>query len=113
MMNWFDSVISSVTLSNENQLPDRIQLYQNYPNPFNSETMIHYELPSPARVSLKVYNLVGQEIKTLIDESQSAGDQKAIWNGRDNAGNQMPSGIYFVKLNTTYFSQTQKMILLQ
>ncbi|MEJ2104623.1 MAG: FlgD immunoglobulin-like domain containing protein [Ignavibacteriaceae bacterium] len=88
-------------------------LFQNYPNPFNPSTIIAYQLASESEVSLTVYNLAGQEIRTLVNERQSAGPQQVVWDGKDLHGNQVASGIYLYRLKTENNIQTRKMILMK
>jgi len=88
-------------------------LYYNYPNPFNPSTTIKYSLPTTEQVSLKIYNILGQEVITLVDELQDAGYKQAVWNAKDVYGNQVASGIYIYRLQTDKFVQSKKMILLK
>ena len=81
-------------------------LAQNYPNPFNSSTIIYYTLPTDARVTIKVYNLVGGEIKTLIDQMQFAGENSLTWDGTNHFGQTVSSGVYFYR-----FEADGKMIM--
>ena len=78
--------------------PDDFGINQNYPNPFNPSTRIPYVLPAPGGVSLKVYNLLGQEVRVLVDEPQGAGIYTKTWDGRDDMGRRVPSGSYFLRL---------------
>ncbi len=96
-------------------LPTSIGLAQNYPNPFNPETSIAYQLPKDAHVSLQIYNLTGQVVATLVNGKKSAGHHNALWNGRDEAGRQLPSGVYFYRLlvNKGEWAQVKKMTLLK
>jgi flagellar hook assembly protein FlgD len=94
-------------------LPETFSLSQNYPNPFNPETMIKYALPEDCHVELILFNILGQKVVTLIDEYQSAGFKFVRWNGRDDEGNEMSSGLYFYKIKTAKYSETKKMILLR
>lgn len=94
-------------------VPQNITLYQNYPNPFNPSTSITYVLPTSSTVTLKVYNLLGQEVKTLVDEHQSAGTKSVVWNGRDNSGCLASSGIYIYTLQAGNAVQSQKMLLVR
>ncbi len=89
-------------------IPKAFTLSQNYPNPFNPQTTIRYALPEDAQVSLVVYNVTGQKIKTLVDEEQEAGYHECVWDGKDVA-----SGIYFYRLDAGGFVETRKMILLK
>ncbi len=95
------------------QTPKEFSLYQNYPNPFNPETVIAYELKGTAFVILKLYDLMGKEVITLVDEKQTEGRYEVVWNGRNKYGKEVSSGIYFYRLKTDAFSQTRKMILIR
>ncbi len=79
-------------------LPQEVGITANYPNPFNLETTIEYTLPQTTRVRLVVFNLLGQTVKILVDEVTEAGVKKAMWNGTDNEGKEVGSGIYFIQL---------------
>jgi predicted outer membrane repeat protein len=94
------------------QTPE-IFLHQNYPNPFNPTTTINYSLKENSKVSLNIYNIKGQKVKTLVNELLLSGKHSIIWNGRDSNGNRVGSGIYFYKLKTDNFEKTRKMILLR
>ena len=85
----------------------------NFPNPFNPETTINYYLKENSKVSLKIYNIKGQLVKTLLDDIKPAGDHSVIWDGSDSNGNRVGSAIYFYKLKTDNFKKTKKMILLK
>lgn len=95
-------------------IPKEYRLFQNYPNPFNPTTDIRYQIPddrSPAHTTLKIFNLLGQEVRTLVDEVKDAGYYSVTWDGRDNLGNDVPSGVYFYRLTAGDFMKTRKMIL--
>jgi hypothetical protein len=97
-------------------LPQTVTTYslqQNYPNPFNPSTTIKYSLPTAERVSLKIYNILGQEVVTLVDELQDAGYKQTTWDAKDLYGNQVVSGIYIYRLQSDNFVQSKKMILLK
>ena len=94
-------------------LPQQFALHPNYPNPFNPTTTIGYSLPKPAWVSLKVYNLLGQEILSLVDDWMDMDRHEIVWSGRDQAGRSVASGIYFAVLQTKGHISTQKMVLLK
>jgi uncharacterized protein (DUF362 family) len=98
-------IISDITLA-QNYIPNRFILFQNYPNPFNSSTTFRYFLPQPGKVTLKVYNTIGQLIKTLVNNYVHAGEHQLNWNA-DN----LPSGMYFYNLRFNQFSETRKLIL--
>ncbi|MCB0291781.1 MAG: T9SS type A sorting domain-containing protein, partial [Calditrichaeota bacterium] len=93
-------------------IPERYELLQNYPNPFNPSTLIRYQLPAAGEVELAVYNLIGQRIKTLVQQHQGAGGYAVQWDGTDDAGRPVASGIYFYRLSAgKHFVQTRKMLL--
>lgn len=99
--------------------PTLFQLCQNYPNPFNSTTHIRYTIPDrdregrPHRTTLKVYNVLGQEVRTLVDGVERAGIHQVIWDGRDNRGREVSSGVYLYRLKMGHISQTRKLVLLR
>ena len=95
------------------QLPEEFALSQNYPNPFNPSTTIEYALPLPARVSLRVYNLLGREIAALVNDWQDIGYYEIVWQGRDQAGRSVASGVYFAVLQADGHLLTRKMLLLK
>ena len=88
-------------------------LNQNYPNPFNPNTTLAYSIPQDTKVELKIYNIKGQKVKTLVNEILPAGEHTIIWNGRDSNGKPVGSGIYFYKLKAGDFQRVRKMILLK
>jgi hypothetical protein len=94
-------------------LPTDFNLSQNFPNPFNPTTMIEFNLPMSSHVTLSIFNVLGQRVKTLVDESVSAGNKRVMWDGTDAAGRTMQSGIYFYRISAADFSQTRKMMLLK
>ena len=94
-------------------IPTEFNLYQNYPNPYNSATRIEYDLPISSMVTLKIYNLLGQEVACLKDEMQNAGHYSLIWYSYNNQNNALSSGIYFYILETQEFKKIKKMILLK
>jgi flagellar hook assembly protein FlgD len=90
------------------------RLEQNYPNPFNPQTTIAFSLKQRGRVRVDVYNVAGQLVKTLLNESRAAGSYTDVrWDGRDARSQTVASGVYFYKLVTDGFSQTRKMVLLK
>ena len=93
------------------------QLYSNYPNPFNQETTISYRLSSSSHVRLTIYNIKGQLIRTLVDESQEPGFYRVMWNGKNQLGISESSGIYFyrldVKFKTGALSEINKMAFIK
>jgi hypothetical protein len=85
----------------------------NYPNPFNPETTIHFELPASQEVELAIYNIKGQIVRTLLNDHLTAGSHHIVWNGRDDRGNSLSSGIYFYSLKSAQKTKTNKMLLLK
>ena len=94
-------------------VPDRFALSQNYPNPFNPRTHICYQLPRAGQGTLMVYNVMGQAVCCLVDGSQGAGEHEVTWDGLDDAGRAVASGIYFYQLTAGQFVETKKMLLLK
>jgi len=90
-----------------------VSLSHNYPNPFNPSTTFKYSISKKQKVTLIIYNNLGQKIKTLVNDSKIAGHYFVEWNGRNKANIQVPSGIYFYRLTTGKFSQTKKMVLMK
>ena len=78
--------------------PDDFVLWQNYPNPFNSSTVIRFELKNAQQIRLAIYNMLGQEVRSLDEGLKSAGNHQVIWDGKDNYGMDLPSGLYFCRL---------------
>lgn len=97
----------------EQAIPKEFSLSQNYPNPFNPTTTISYALPQNAQVKLSVYNILGQKVRTLVDEYQSAGYKQVTWNGQNDQGSEVSSGIYFYKIQADSYTKTAKMSMLK
>jgi hypothetical protein len=102
-------------------IPEDFALFQNYPNPFNPETEIRFQLPKAGHVVMKIYNLLGEEIRTLVDEQREAGYHTVRWDGKDKNGKPVASGVYLYQLRASDtstglrqgFSQVKKMSLLR
>ncbi len=93
--------------------PDRFNLERNYPNPFNGSTVINYSLAETGRVRLRIYDLRGRIVRTLIDEMSQAGNYQAVWDGRDQAAGSLASGTYIYRLDQGNNYIIRKMVLLQ
>ncbi|MFQ5708977.1 MAG: malectin domain-containing carbohydrate-binding protein [bacterium] len=104
---------SETQLIQTSAVPDKFELSQNYPNPFNPETTIRYSVHTGMHVTLQIYNLLGQVVRTLVDAQHEAGVFSVVWNGQDGAGNKVTSGVYIYQLKGEGFVETRKMILLQ
>ncbi len=89
------------------------ELFQNYPNPFNPSTVIKFDLPRSEKVSLKIYDVTGREVATLIDDELSVGHHIVQWNGKNTAQQPVASGIYYYRLQTQNFTKTNKMVLIK
>jgi|GEM_PF-3143890 len=100
-------------LANKNEVPSKFTLEQNYPNPFNPETVINYQLAAASTVTLLIYNLRGQKIRTLIDEEKAAGSYSVQWNGKDDSGFAVASGIYVYLITAGEFRDLKKMVLVR
>lgn len=100
-------------IDDDNPVPNTFRLQQNYPNPFNPETTIKFTLPKKGEVELAVYNSIGRRVRALASEELSAGEYITTWNGRDDAGAQVASGIYFYRLQYLGVTLTRKMALLK
>jgi hypothetical protein len=114
-----NGIVNSVTPDgDENVVPKEYSLSQNYPNPFNPSTLIEFSLPVNSDVRLTIYNLLGQAVTELINEEISSGSYSVVWNGEDQNGLKVSSGIYLYKIqangaNGKEFQQIRKMVLLK
>lgn len=109
----------NINLQDNNNLPEEFALNQNYPNPFNPLTQIHYQLPEPSFVTIKIYNIFAQEVVTIVNEKQLAGEFNIPWNGKDVFGMNVPSGTYLCRMNAVgedtqeRFTANSKLVLLR
>ena len=112
---------STVSITNGELLPAQSHLYQNYPNPFNPVTTLRFDLRSDTFVNIIIYDMMGQTVRTLVNENHSAGLKSIRWNATDDNGSPVPAGIYFYTLQTSglaansgyRFFKTRKMVLLK
>ncbi len=100
-------------LNSSDNYPGEFQLLQNYPNPCNSSTLIAFSLPRASYVTMDIYNVLGRKIRTLINERLPAGHKRVIWDGKDDIGHRLASGIYFYRLKCEEFSESRKMLYLK
>jgi hypothetical protein len=113
------SVTAVTSVGYSNDLPINYSLDQNYPNPFNPSTTISFDIPVSSSVTIRVFNVIGQAVRTLVQGTLSQGRHDVVWNGMDDAGRPIASGIYFYSLNATpvsggkMFSDFKKMVLLK
>jgi hypothetical protein len=94
-------------------LPEAFGLSQNYPNPFNPETTIQFQLPEASHVVLKIFNLLGEEVRTLVNSQHQAGYHTIKWDGTDESGNSVSNGVYLYRIQAGSFSKIMKMSLLR
>lgn len=107
-----NAILAKPALASDNvdSAPVAFSLGQNYPNPFNPATTIRYTLPEQANVRLVIYNVLGQEVRTLVNELQSPGAYSVVWNGTDHVGRFVASGIYFYRIDAGVFDTTRRML---
>lgn len=111
-LRWFNmTIIPTSVAKDENVVPAGYELDANYPNPFNPETWIKYALPIGGRVTLAVYNVLGQRVATLVNGDQDVGSYTVRWNGVADTGIKVASGIYFYQLHAGTFVSTKKMVM--
>ncbi|NUM79243.1 T9SS type A sorting domain-containing protein [bacterium] len=110
-----DKNISNETVSKNNiqVFPDKFDLHQNAPNPFNPTTSLRYSLKEKTKVRLTIYNILGHEVRLLINTVQDAGYKVITWDGKNNEGKELPSGIYIYRLEAGQFIKSKKMLLLK
>ncbi|MFQ5641004.1 MAG: T9SS type A sorting domain-containing protein [bacterium] len=101
------------TIDSYESNPAEYVLSSNYPNPFNPETTIEYQIPRATHVKLAIYNLLGDKVMALVDELKSAGSHSVTWNGENDMGVPVSSGIYFYKLRSNKITKVRKLTLLR
>jgi len=106
-------LVTSVENKYYSEVPNWFALYSNYPNPFNSTTSIRYDLQQFSKVSLIIYDLLGQEIIQLVNKYENPGSYVVHWDGKDSSGKELSSGLYLYRLETNYLKLTKRMILLK
>lgn len=101
--------------TSETKKPFGFSLGQNYPNPFNPQTVIRFSLSNPQTINttLAIYNVLGEKVRTLLNEQKKAGSYEVVWDGKDDQGKELASGIYFCNLKVGRFSESKKMLLLK
>ena len=108
-----DTTITNVKRESRRNILNKFSLFQNYPNPFNSSTCLKYNLNASGYVELAIYNLLGKEVKTLVKKYQSLGEYEINWNGTDNSGKEVSTGIYLALLKTSNFKKLIKLSLIR
>jgi hypothetical protein len=94
-------------------IPEQFALHQNYPNPFNPTTTIEYDLPKDAHVYLVIYDILGRELRTLVDQHQEPGYRSVIWDGTNDQGTHVGAGVYLYRVQAGKYAKTHKMVLLK
>jgi hypothetical protein len=109
-----DITVDFVTsIDEDGSLPTTFDIAQNYPNPFNPSTHIKYQLPQNSNVTIKVYNSIGQVVKTLVNNSVEAGYHEVVWDGTNDTGVKVSSGVYIYRMTTAHFVKSHKLILMK
>ncbi|MGB9561277.1 MAG: FlgD immunoglobulin-like domain containing protein, partial [bacterium] len=107
-------VMASTVGADEPQtLPKEFELSQNYPNPFNAATMIKFALPKDTKVELNIYNVLGENVRTLLMAEKKAGYYEIIWDGRNDSGIELPSGVYFLRMKAGDFKAEKKLMMIK
>jgi hypothetical protein len=106
-------VMTAVEEESESNLPKTFSLSQNYPNPFNPQTVIQYALPHDCEVQIVIYNVLGQKVRTLVNEYQKAGYKRVEWDSKSEQGEEVASGIYFYRIHSGEFHQVKKMVVIK
>ena len=99
--------------ASEPLIPNQFMLHQNIPNPFNMETEIQYSLPQTDHITLKIYDLLGQEVRTLVDGKKSAGNHRVTWDGKDKNNTIVPSGVYVYRIISRNHVEQRKMTVIK
>ena len=94
-------------------IPEVFALHQNYPNPFNPSTSLRYDLPENSFVNITIYDMMGREVKTLVNQSQDAGYKSVVWNATNDYGRPVSAGIYLYQIQAGKYISTKKMVLLK
>lgn len=97
----------------QSRLPNEFCLFQNYPNPFNSTTQIRFQLPLAENVSLRILNVMGREVRTLINEQRPSGSYEVLWDGKDNQGNEAGTGVYWCVFQAGRYVESRKVLVLK
>ncbi|MCX6833868.1 MAG: T9SS type A sorting domain-containing protein [candidate division Zixibacteria bacterium] len=113
LAQWTKGEPSDIDPDEQVNLPDAFSVVQNYPNPFNPATTIEYNVPSRTQVTIEIFNVIGQKVRTLVNETKSAGSYSTEWDGIDDSGNLVSTGVYLYRFSAGDVVQTKKMVLLK
>jgi hypothetical protein len=106
-------VLDLSKIQNEETLPSSYSLHQNYPNPFNPVTLLRYNLPVNSHVNITIFDILGREVKTMVNQYQNAGHRSITWNATNDYGNPVSAGVYLCRIQAGLYIQTKKMVLLK
>lgn len=106
-------LVHNIEIGNLKPMPDDYGMDQNLPNPFNPSTTINYQLPEAGRIKMMVYNLLGQEVRALVNEELDAGFHSVIWDGKNELGRQVASGVYMYRIQAGDYTKTLRMMMLK
>jgi len=118
-LNWFPDqyeqwkIVTNVERSESRLLPDDFYLSNAYPNPFNPQTKIDFRIPQTSDVRITIYNVIGQQVNVILDQELYAGSYTITWNGTNDRGIQVPSGVYLYRIEAGQFSETKKVVFLK
>ena len=110
---WINAESQTLSFNDKRSIPYVYVLDQNYPNPFNPMTILRYDLPEDALVNITIYDMKGRQVKTIINDQQTAGYRSTQWNATNNAGSPVSPGMYLYTIQAGEFRQTKKMVLLK
>ena len=104
---------SALAIDPMDLIPEVFALHQNYPNPFNPVTTLRYDLPEQAHVEIMIFDIMGREVKRLVNVQQTAGFKSVVWDGTNEWGQPMSAGLYFYRISAGDFHSVKKMVLLK
>ena len=107
----FSQALSTIKI--DGIIPNKLFLYQNYPNPFNPVTTLRYGIPENSLVNITIYDMLGRQVKTLVNQTQDAGYRSVIWNAKNDYGQPVSGGIYLYQIQAGDYISTVKMVLLK
>jgi flagellar hook assembly protein FlgD len=102
-----------LNIESEILIPNQFALHQNHPNPFNPITTLRYDLPENGHVNITIYDMLGREIRTLVNSTQDVGYRSVIWDATNDYGKPVSAGVYLYQIQAGEFVQTRKMVLLK
>ena len=113
--NAMEMSVGTITVSSDGVNPTEFGISGNYPNPFNPSTTIEYNVEHSGHVALKIYDIMGRSVRTLVNEYKESGrpDYKVVWDGRDNSGQQVSAGLYLYTLKSNGMTSHAKMVLMK